>query len=148
MTAYNNAVDVGAVSGGGPRKAWLQRRGRGVASFLRYLVVGLVVCAVAQLVFWLRLGGDGVPVEPFFWAYSQVATIEVMIKSSSRTLYGVVWLLGYIALAALLWLALESWRKATSRISWTRPLVGWLLVEIGFGFLASVLLRQGILRME
>jgi len=118
-----------------------------VFHFFPYLVVGLSICFLGQLIAWFGLGGTGLLVWPFVWTYSQTALIELVLHAGSRTSYGFFWAVCYVAISMVLWLLFEL-RRNEHRGVWRRSLMGWLLAEVALGVLAWVLYSQGVIRME
>lgn len=125
-----------------------ERRDRSVHSLKPYLLVGLSLCLLVQLVFWLQIGGGPLPMGPFFWAYSQVAILALIVKGSSRVVYAILWGLAYLGVALGLWLTLERGGRQAVRAAWLRAVVGWVAVEIAVTLFAWLLLERGILEIE
>ena len=115
----------------------------------RYLLVGLLICFSAQVIYSFEIGSVSpqVAIWPFIWAYSQAAMVGVVAKGSSWRMQLMIWAGAYLALGIVLWMALEVWRSQPIRTSWRRPVVSWLLTQIALGVLAWGLLLGGVIKM-
>jgi hypothetical protein len=115
----------------------------------RYVVVGLLLCAVLQLVFWRQVGYFGVPGAdwPFLAAYSQKAILDLMVFDSPGPLRIALWFLAYLAMAWLAWLVVS--RITPNRSGrWGTVVLAWIGIQVILRALGFILFRSGVLRME
>lgn len=118
------------------------------SSLLRYVIVGLIFCLVAQTIYWLQLGSwrPAFLSWPFLWAYSQRAMIDILAEGAPWALLAGVWVGGYLLLALILCLTISG-RSHTST-SWRMAFLSWVAVEVALVLLGWILLSRGVIKME
>ena len=115
-------------------------------SLWKYLALGLAFCAVGELVFWFELGGDGVLLWPFVWAYSQEAMVALIADGGHVVLW--VWLVAYVLISIILWLCVESRGTSARWPVWWRVVGAWIITQALLGVIAWGLFRLNVLDME
>jgi hypothetical protein len=111
----------------------------------RYFVVGFILAAASQLLFWRQVG-EGILLPLFVWSYSQQAVVAGVTGAKSATGQSVIWAGLYVAAAVVLWLLFE--RPSYERPSWRRPIAGWIIFQVVFAIAAWALYLAGVARME
>ena len=121
---------------------------RSIARFVPYLTWGLVICAGAQIAFWLELLGPGIWSWPFIWAYLQQSLIWSTIPKSDPLIQALVWMLCYLLLALIMYLVVERGSLKRRSKWYGRPLLAWLCAQILVSASVWLLALSGIVRLE
>ncbi len=100
-----------------PRVGRLSARG-----LWTYVLIGLAFCLLAQVLFWFQLGGEGLLLIPFLWAYSQESMLELITHTDNANVQIAAWILSYLVLGVVLWLCLDGSAKFTRHALWKRAL--------------------------
>ena len=120
-------------------------------SWLPYLAIGVTVCTFLEMIFFLEIVGSGVWSWPFIWAYSQYATLEILVPGNGRPSWvvrGATWFLLYVGLSFGLWSVIGRSTTAAPRTRWRRALLGWVVLELVLVLGAIGAWYAGIIEME
>jgi hypothetical protein len=113
-----------------------------------FLLTGLLICAMAQLLYWFEMGGSGVLLFPFLWAYLQESMVRLLTGSHNVAIQSTVWLACYALVGTALGiLARKMSRQSVPRV-WAMAIWGWLFCQAIVVLSGWLLFRLGLLQME
>ena len=114
---------------------------------LMYLMVGMVICGIGQVVFWFEIGGRGIEAYPAIWAYFQEAMARAMV-GDNVVAEVIVWGSAYIAIGVVSGWLLEWGKERTLRVAVSRAMLFWMIAQCAITGAGVLLLWVGVLEME